>query len=121
MGARPGTPGIGRSHRKRKLIEQAFGRRKTVALFRKLRHRGGRRRLAIQLRRGRIQPGAMAQSHRSADLTDDGHRSIRIITATAAPSTTKECRAESRFFSSLLERFLLYVVSGFSRTSGMSA
>ena len=31
------------SHRKRKLIEQAFGWLKTVALFRKLRHRGGRR------------------------------------------------------------------------------
>ena len=30
------------SHRKRKLIEQAFGWLKTVALFRKLRHRGGR-------------------------------------------------------------------------------
>jgi transposase len=31
-----------RSHRKRKLIEQAFGWLKTVALLRKLRHRGGR-------------------------------------------------------------------------------
>ena len=41
MGARRGTPGIG-GHRKRKLIEQAFGWLKTVALFRKLRHRGGR-------------------------------------------------------------------------------
>ena len=30
------------SHRKRKLIEQAFGWLKTIALFRKLRHRGGR-------------------------------------------------------------------------------
>src|SRR6185369_3823589 len=30
------------SHRKRKLIEQAFGWLKTVALLRKLRHRGGR-------------------------------------------------------------------------------
>ncbi len=30
------------SHRKRKLMEQAFGWLKTVALFRKLRHRGGR-------------------------------------------------------------------------------
>ena len=30
------------SQRKRKLIEQAFGWLKTVALFRKLRHRGGR-------------------------------------------------------------------------------
>jgi transposase len=30
------------SHRKRKLIEQAFGWLKTVALFRKLRHRSGR-------------------------------------------------------------------------------
>jgi transposase len=30
------------SHRKRKLVEQAFGWLKTVALFRKLRHRGGR-------------------------------------------------------------------------------
>jgi len=30
------------SHRKRKLIEQAFAWLKTVALFRKLRHRGGR-------------------------------------------------------------------------------
>ncbi len=30
------------SHRKRKIIEQAFGWLKTVALFRKLRHRGGR-------------------------------------------------------------------------------
>jgi transposase len=30
------------SHRQRKLIEQAFGWLKTVALFRKLRHRGGR-------------------------------------------------------------------------------
>jgi transposase len=29
------------SHRKRKLVEQAFGWLKTVALFRKLRHRGG--------------------------------------------------------------------------------
>jgi transposase len=35
-------PGYRRSHRKRKLIEQAFGWLKTVALFRKLRHRGGR-------------------------------------------------------------------------------
>jgi len=34
--------GYRRSHRKRKLIEQAFGWLKTVALFRKLRHRGGR-------------------------------------------------------------------------------
>lgn len=31
------------SHRKRKLVEQAFGWMKTVALLRKLRHRGGRR------------------------------------------------------------------------------
>ena len=30
------------SHRKRQLVEQAFGWLKTVALFRKLRHRGGR-------------------------------------------------------------------------------
>jgi hypothetical protein len=30
------------SQRRRKLIEQAFGWLKTVALFRKLRHRGGR-------------------------------------------------------------------------------
>jgi transposase len=36
-------PGYRHSHRKRKLIEQAFGWLKTVALFRKLRHRGGRR------------------------------------------------------------------------------
>jgi transposase len=35
-------PGYRWSHRKRKLIEQAFGWLKTVALFRKLRHRGGR-------------------------------------------------------------------------------
>jgi transposase len=35
-------PGYRRSHRKRKLIEQAFGWLKTIALFRKLRHRGGR-------------------------------------------------------------------------------
>jgi transposase len=35
-------PGYRVSHRKRKLIEQAFGWLKTVALFRKLRHRGGR-------------------------------------------------------------------------------
>ena len=34
--------GYRRSHRKRKLVEQAFGWLKTVALFRKLRHRGGR-------------------------------------------------------------------------------
>ena len=40
--ARPDTPGYRLSHRKRKLIEQAFGWLKTVALFRKLRHRGGR-------------------------------------------------------------------------------
>jgi len=31
------------SHRKRKLVEQAFGWMKTVGLLRKLRHRGGRR------------------------------------------------------------------------------
>jgi transposase len=35
-------PGYALSQRKRKLIEQAFGWMKTVALFRKLRHRGGR-------------------------------------------------------------------------------
>jgi transposase len=35
-------PGYTVSQRKRKLIEQAFGWLKTVALFRKLRHRGGR-------------------------------------------------------------------------------
>ena len=35
--------GYRRSHQKRKLIEQAFGWLTTVALFRKLRHRGGRR------------------------------------------------------------------------------
>jgi len=35
-------PGYRWSHRKRKLVEQAFGWLKTVALFRKLRHRGGR-------------------------------------------------------------------------------
>jgi transposase len=35
-------PGYRQSHRKRKLIEQAFGWLKTVALLRKLRHRGGR-------------------------------------------------------------------------------
>ena len=35
-------PGYRSSHRKRKLVEQAFGWLKTVALFRKLRHRGGR-------------------------------------------------------------------------------
>ena len=35
-------PGYRLSHRKRKLIEQAFGWLKTVALLRKLRHRGGR-------------------------------------------------------------------------------
>jgi transposase len=35
-------PGYRLSHRKRKLVEQAFGWLKTVALFRKLRHRGGR-------------------------------------------------------------------------------
>ena len=34
--------GYQRSHRKRKLVEQAFGWLKTVALLRKLRHRGGR-------------------------------------------------------------------------------
>ena len=34
--------GYRRSHQRRKLIEQAFGWLKTVALFRKLRHRGGR-------------------------------------------------------------------------------
>ena len=34
--------GYGLSQRKRKLIEQAFGWLKTVGLFRKLRHRGGR-------------------------------------------------------------------------------
>jgi transposase len=34
--------GFRQSHRKRKLIEQAFGWLKTVALLRKLRHRGGR-------------------------------------------------------------------------------
>ena len=34
--------GYALSQRKRKLIEQAFGWMKTVALFRKLRHRGGR-------------------------------------------------------------------------------
>jgi transposase len=35
-------PGYRLSDRKRKLVEQAFGWLKTVALFRKLRHRGGR-------------------------------------------------------------------------------
>ncbi len=35
-------PGYAQSQRKRKLIEQAFGWLKTVGLFRKLRHRGGR-------------------------------------------------------------------------------
>ena len=35
-------PGYALSQRKRKLIEQAFGWMKTVGLFRKLRHRGGR-------------------------------------------------------------------------------
>jgi transposase len=35
-------PGYTASQRKRKLVEQAFGWLKTVALFRKLRHRGGR-------------------------------------------------------------------------------
>jgi transposase len=35
-------PGYAVSQRKRKLIEQAFGWMKTVGLFRKLRHRGGR-------------------------------------------------------------------------------
>ncbi len=35
-------PGYALSQRKRKLVEQAFGWMKTVALFRKLRHRGGR-------------------------------------------------------------------------------
>ena len=35
-------PAYALSQRKRKLIEQAFGWLKTVALFRKLRHRGGR-------------------------------------------------------------------------------
>jgi transposase len=34
--------GYGLSQRKRKLVEQAFGWMKTVGLFRKLRHRGGR-------------------------------------------------------------------------------
>ena len=38
----PTRRAIALSHRKRKLIEQAFGWLKTVALFRKLRHRGGR-------------------------------------------------------------------------------
>jgi transposase len=35
-------PGYALSQRKRKLVEQAFGWLKTVGLFRKLRHRGGR-------------------------------------------------------------------------------
>jgi transposase len=35
-------PGYALSQRKRKLIEQAFGWMKTIGLFRKLRHRGGR-------------------------------------------------------------------------------
>jgi len=35
-------PGYRLSHRKRQLVEQAFGWLKTVALLRKLRHRGGR-------------------------------------------------------------------------------
>jgi len=35
-------PGYRVSHRKRQLVEQAFGWLKTVALLRKLRHRGGR-------------------------------------------------------------------------------
>ena len=34
--------GYALSQRKRKLVEQAFGWMKTVGLFRKLRHRGGR-------------------------------------------------------------------------------
>ena len=41
-GARRATPATRLSQRKRKLIEQAFGWMKTVGLFRKLRHRGGR-------------------------------------------------------------------------------
>src|SRR5687767_5708088 len=40
-------PGYQLSHRKRKLVEQAFGWLKTVALFRKLRHRGGRDRKSV--------------------------------------------------------------------------
>ena len=72
------------SHRKRKLIEQAFGWLKTVALFRKIAApRGAPRRLAIQLRRRRIQPGAMAESPRPAGLTNNGDRWIPRIAPTA--------------------------------------
>ena len=42
MGAPRDTPGDAVSQRKRELVEQAFGWMKTVGLFRKLRHRGGR-------------------------------------------------------------------------------
>lgn len=41
------TPGYAVSQRKRKLVEQSFGWGKTVALLRKLRHRGQRRVAAI--------------------------------------------------------------------------
>ena len=58
------------SHRKRKLIEQAFGWLKTVALFRKLRHRGGRLvDWMFTLRRRRLQPRALAQSRGAARVT----------------------------------------------------
>ena len=51
------------SQRKRKRIEEVFGRMKTVGLLRKLRHRGRTGRLGVHLHGGGLQSGAHPQSH----------------------------------------------------------
>ena len=89
--ARRGTPGYALSQRKRKLVEQAFGWMKTVALFRKLRHRGGRLvdwlfsfgAAAYNLVRWR---NLVAQRGVTTTATDG----FRIIAMNASPSTNKE-------------------------------
>ena len=77
--------GYGVSHRRRKLVEQAFGWMKTVALLRKLRHRGGRSSLGIftfsaaayNLVRWRNLTAQQAYEPRRP-IDDPSHRSDRI-------------------------------------------
>ncbi len=91
------------SHRKRKLIEQAFGWLKTVALFRKLRHRGDSWSigcLASAPPPTTLYAGAILW-HSARDAEDD--TCLPLIAVTAARPTTKESGAEPSFFSTLLE------------------
>ena len=76
--------GYARSQQRRKLVEQAFGWMKTVGLFRKLRHRGGRLvDWMFTFGAAAYQPGAAGVTSWRNRYDDDGDRWIRIMVMNA--------------------------------------